>query len=388
MHSPTLLVLLAILLGLMTLIQLASWYFGRRFLAQVYWASAYFAAFLSTVNFLTRSYQPEILMILSAQITQFLTAYLILMGMRSYIGLKPWPWLYGVLGVVAMLVQGLFFTSIAPHPELRIVISSGVAGVLFGLSTITIAKGDIRQFPARYIFAVTCAIHTVFVFARMANVFRGNEEVINLVQDTTIPSWLVLEAIISLVVMAFATLMLVAESIIGELRKLAESDSLTNTFNRRSFFMLLDKAVSAANRNQAALSVLLIDLDHFKQINDTHGHRVGDEVLCHFVSVASGCLRAEDVLGRIGGEEFAVFLPNAEMTEAQQIAERLCAGVAEQVLKRTEGDIPLTISIGIAQYKPDDDAESVLGRADEAMYRAKEYGRNRVEAWSVKLAAG
>lgn len=385
MHSPTLLILLAILLGIMALTQLASWYFGRRVTAQLFWAGAYLAAFLSAINFLLRSYQPEIAMILGAQVTQFFTAYLMLMGVQCYIGLKPWPFLYGVLTSLVMLVLATFFTLVEPNPAFRIVISSLVTGTLFGLSAISIAKGGIRQFPARYLFALPCSVHTVFIFARIGNAYQA-EGVVNLVHGATIPPFLILEAIISLVMMAFATLMLISESITSELRRLAEVDSLTNTFNRRSFLTLLDKAASAANRQQSALSVLLIDLDHFKQINDTYGHGTGDDVLCHFVSIASSCLRTEDVLGRIGGEEFAAFLPNAGMNDAQSIAERLRTSVAEQSLPGMQGDVRLTISIGIAQCLPGEPAELALHRADEAMYRAKKQGRNRVESWRLSDA--
>lgn len=386
MHSPTLIILLAILLGIMALAQIASWYFGRRVTAQIYWAGAYLSAFLTALNFLMRSYQPEIATILSAQVTQFLTAYLMLMGVRSYLGRKPWPFLHALLVVSALLVVAAYLTLGEPHPALRIVISSLTTGTLFGICAISIAKGSIRQYPARYIFALPCAIHTLFIFARIGHVYQADGQVIDLVQGTTIPPFLLLESIISLVMMAFANLILVSETITSELRKLAEIDYLTSTFNRRSFLKLLDKAASAANRRQTSLSVLLIDLDHFKLINDNHGHLVGDEVLCHFVTLASSCLRSEDVLGRLGGEEFAALLPGTAMADAQLIAERLRSKVAEHALPSSRGPIPLTISIGIAQCLPGEEPEGTLHRADQAMYRAKESGRNRVEAWQLQEA--
>ncbi len=384
MHSPTLLILLAILLGLMALTQVASWFLGRRIPAQIYWGGAYFSAFLSALNILTRSYQPAIAMILGTQIFQFLIAYLMLQGVRSYMGLKPWPARYGVLAICALVIVTTFFTLIEPNPALRMIISSLITGTLFGYCTVCIAKGNIRDFPARYIFALSCVIHTIFVVIRIGHLYHSDGQVIDLAQGATIPPFFILESIISIVMMAFANFMLVNEITTNELRKLAEIDHLTSTFNRRSFLKLLDKAVSAANRKQTALSVLLIDLDHFKQINDTYGHGVGDEVLCHFVAVASSCLRSEDVLGRLGGEEFAALLPGTDMADAQLIAERLRSKVAEQASPSTRGPIPLTISIGIAQYLSEEEPESALHRADQAMYRAKESGRNRVEAWQLK----
>lgn len=386
MHSPTLIILLAILLGIMALTQLGSWYFGRRLSALLYWAGAFFAAFLSALNFLTRAYQPAIVMVLSTQVTQFLTAYLMLMGVRSYMGLKPWPVRYGLLIIALLVIVATFFTLIEENPALRIVISSLLTGTLFALCASTIVKGDIHQYPARYIFALPCAIHTVFVAVRIGHIYQADGQVIDLVQGSTIPPFLILESIISLVLMGFANLMLVSETITRELRTLAEIDHLTGTFNRRSFLNLLDKAASAAKRRQTDLSVLLIDLDHFKQVNDSYGHGVGDEVLCHFVAIASSCLRSEDVLGRLGGEEFAALLPGTCMADAQLIAERLRSKVAEHASPSSRGQIPLTISIGIAQCLPEEEPESTLHRADQAMYRAKESGRNRVEAWQLQEA--
>ena len=100
-------------------------------------------------------------------------------------------------------------------------------------------------------------------------------------------------------------------------------DPLTNVFNRRAFLTLLDKAISNAQRTQTTLPVLVMDLDHFKKVNDSWGHRAGDDVLRHFVMLAQRCLRKEDVMGRLGGEEFAIFLPNAGAGGAIAVAERL-----------------------------------------------------------------
>ncbi len=374
-HSPTLLILLAILLGIMFLAQLASWLLGRRVSAQLYWAGAYLAAFLTAVNFLTRDYQPELARIVGAQLSQYLTAYLMLMGARSHMGLRTWPLRYGILGAAALLVLVAFFTWTVPQPAWRIALSSLVTGSLFALCAMTVAVGEPRRFPARYIFALICGIHAAFVLLRIVLLLRNGTPPDDLVRGDTIPPALILEAIISLVMIAFASLMLVSENMTRELRGLAERDPLTGCFNRRAFLLLFDKALSAAGRSRLPLSVLLIDLDHFKKINDTYGHRAGDEALNRFVSVAQACLRNEDVLGRIGGEEFAAFLPGAALADACSIAERLRCSVAEHA---SDG-LAFTVSIGIAQCAPGEAVEGALHRADEAMYRAKALGRNRIE---------
>nr|WP_248281841.1 GGDEF domain-containing protein [Parazoarcus communis] len=173
--------------------------------------------------------------------------------------------------------------------------------------------------------------------------------------------------------------MLINEHIIIALKRLAERDPLTNVFNRRSFLVLLDKAVSQCQRNHASLPVLVIDLDHFKKINDTWGHRSGDSALSHFVELAAGCLRNSDVIGRLGGEEFAIFLPGTALNDALNVAERLRGLVESRTVSSGSGEIPLTISVGIAMHLRGEAPELTLHRADEAMYQAKRNGRNRVE---------
>jgi diguanylate cyclase (GGDEF)-like protein len=178
--------------------------------------------------------------------------------------------------------------------------------------------------------------------------------------------------------MSFGVLMLVNEHLRTELVRLARMDPLTNVFNRRSFLTLLDKAVSHAQRHRASVPLLLIDLDHFKSINDTHGHFHGDTALRHFVEVAQSAIRREDVLGRLGGEEFGIFLPGTELTVAGEVAERLRMALARSVLEVQGNHIALTASIGVTECKEHADIEAALRRADEAMYRAKALGRNRV----------
>lgn len=142
-----------------------------------------------------------------------------------------------------------------------------------------------------------------------------------------------------------------------------------------------NKEISTSDRVHSPLSVILIDLDYFKKINDTWGHRVGDEVLCKFADIARACLRDEDILGRIGGEEFAAVLPEATLDDAKQIAERLRLEVSEKMSKTAENPVGLTVSIGVARLIHGESSEMLMHRADQAMYLAKSTGRNRVEAY-------
>jgi diguanylate cyclase (GGDEF)-like protein/PAS domain S-box-containing protein len=174
----------------------------------------------------------------------------------------------------------------------------------------------------------------------------------------------------------------------GKLQALATTDSLTGLANRRHFLSRLnDEFVRAQRLDHQRSSVLMVDLDFFKRINDTHGHAVGDIVLKHFAQLLRYCLREIDFAARVGGEEFAIILPGADATAALTLADRLRRALVETPLVLDGETITATISIGIATIEMQDrNGESTLVRADKALYRAKENGRNRVEVAETDIA--
>lgn len=166
----------------------------------------------------------------------------------------------------------------------------------------------------------------------------------------------------------------------AELEQRAHTDSLTGVANRRHFIELAAQELARSQRYERPLSVLMIDVDHFKRVNDSHGHSVGDEVLSKLTSICVGSLRETDIIGRMGGEEFAVVLPETPPDQARETAERLRAAVDTSPIALAQG-LPLhfTISVGVASLSsPSDNLDTLLSRADEALYAAKDSGRNRV----------
>ncbi len=165
-----------------------------------------------------------------------------------------------------------------------------------------------------------------------------------------------------------------------KLKELAAHDSLTGALNRRSFFENAQHLLNLALRRQAPSCILLMDLDFFKDINDKYGHFAGDKVLSHFVGLVSRDLRKSDLMGRIGGEEFVVFLPDTDMEGAANLAQKICK-MAEKTPLEVDGElINYTVSIGVACSQGNDEpVEELYKRADAKMYQAKEKGRNRVE---------
>ena len=166
----------------------------------------------------------------------------------------------------------------------------------------------------------------------------------------------------------------------AELREMAATDSLTGLANRRHFLARLEQELGRIHRLEGhRASVLMLDSDHFKQVNDTFGHATGDKVLRHLAVLMQDQLRKIDTIGRVGGEEFAVILPGADLPAAEVFAERLRKKVAATPALQEDKVIPLTVSIGVTGMKASDaSADDALVRADRALYRAKECGRNKV----------
>ena len=166
-----------------------------------------------------------------------------------------------------------------------------------------------------------------------------------------------------------------------QMRELAAYDSMTNLYNRGSCLLALESAIRQIKRTQTDLLILYIDIDHFKDINDTYGHDVGDIVIKHFANYLKISLRESDIIGRIGGEEFLVGLPSLESEKGKAIAEKLRAGVANNLIViNNDTTIHVTISIGISIYRYTEEINlrEILKKADIALYNAKNSGRNRV----------
>jgi diguanylate cyclase (GGDEF)-like protein/PAS domain S-box-containing protein len=165
----------------------------------------------------------------------------------------------------------------------------------------------------------------------------------------------------------------------ARLRELATTDSLTGLANRRRFMELAQREFTRSRRYQGPLTMLMMDIDHFKRVNDTHGHDVGDEVLRALAATSIKALREADILGRLGGEEFGVLLPETEATAAMEVAERLRRAVEAAAMATGGGELRITVSIGAASLSGDTTSvEALLKRADVALYEAKQSGRNRV----------
>jgi diguanylate cyclase (GGDEF)-like protein len=169
------------------------------------------------------------------------------------------------------------------------------------------------------------------------------------------------------------------EQALEQIGQLANRDPLTQLRNRRSFLDIAGQEIARARRKSLPMSVLVIDIDHFKQLNDDHGHAVGDEVLVQVAAELRKTLREQDVICRWGGEEFVAMITEADGAQAELIAERARTAIEATRFAHEGTELPLSITIGVAQLAESLDIEEAIDAADQAMYQGKRTGRNRVE---------
>tara|TARA_R110000764_G_scaffold209983_3_gene295837 strand:- start:36843 stop:38543 length:1701 start_codon:yes stop_codon:yes gene_type:complete len=278
-----------------------------------------------------------------------------------------------LIPLYGMLVWGFFDISAALKP------ASTAAAIMmvitFSVSISLLRKGN----PLAKFFLVG---HSFFViFNTMAVIFYKG-----LIEPTYVASHgvgigIMLEAIMLAFIISYRIKILEdIRSSQDELKKQASTDPLTKLYNRRYFFSESDYLLQVAKNKQQPLAVLAIDIDHFKRVNDTHGHQIGDQVIVKLAQTLKAQSRSKDLLARFGGEEFVMLLPETDQEQALVCAERIRTAVEKQIIAITpEQQLSLAVSIGVAVINAEHESiEAALNRADKALYEAKNAGRNRV----------
>lgn len=202
-----------------------------------------------------------------------------------------------------------------------------------------------------------------------------------LMRSSPMQSFVFMAAFVVVILASLGFILMAKDRADADNRYFAVHDELTGAANRRALIQALDRDLARALRSGEPYALLMLDIDHFKAVNDTHGHRAGDRVLCHVATVLRARLRAQDLIGRYGGEEFMLLLPNTTLDGAVALAETL-REVMEQSPCLHEGrSIAVTVSIGVCgtQMESIQDWDRLIQAADQALYRAKAAGRNRVE---------
>ena len=302
-------------------------------------------------------------------------------GFRRFLGRKPLPaWFIGVS--VAVVLTAIAATHASQSITLRAATNSLLIASLSGMIARELLT-DAR--PAQIALRATAWLYAVnagFFLVRAVSIPFGTVAARGLDPDgfAAVPLFWWLCATVAT---TLGMVLMTSERLQSDLDRQASRDPLTGALNRRAFSFIVEKEIARARRYGQPLSVLMMDLDHFKQVNDRLGHGEGDAILREFVAVAERVLRGEDVFCRFGGEEFVAVLPNTGAADASVAAERLRLAFAREsgAVEGPRRSLPfaLTVSIGIGELEKNEDMDDVLRRADAALYRAKALGRNRCE---------
>jgi diguanylate cyclase (GGDEF)-like protein len=279
---------------------------------------------------------------------------------------------------IAVLLDEIVFTYAVPSMRLRLV----TATPLFCLQMIQgglslVASAAVSRRSGRLTAAAFFALAAVLA-ARVVYESLQTDVLRSAFWDSPMQTIVFSFASLFVVVATLGFVLMCSDQLHQELERQAMLDPLTGISNRRTLDVLAAQALAAAQRHHRPLALLLVDADYFKRINDECGHAVGDEALRLLAATLKRELRNEDLLGRLGGEEFVAVLPDSDMEEAFASAERLRRAVEELDFAAAGRPVPLRISIGVATLREGDDFAALLRRADVAMYAAKRAGRNCV----------
>jgi diguanylate cyclase (GGDEF)-like protein len=346
------------------------------------WAGALGLESLAWLLISARGMIPDALSILGANLLMAGAQALKLAAVYEYRGL-PWPRWRCLLPVLAMflLVIALAYNDFRD----RLLYGSLIYAVqMFLLLEILRTDTESRKGRAWWLlFGTTAAIVPILGLRALAALF--DTTTFAAVQDSVAPNtvqMLVFVCVIALDILgSLGFILMEKERSDLELRALAMTDFLTRSLNRRAFTLRAEQEVSLAHRTGAPLALLMLDIDHFKQVNDRHGHAAGDIVLVEVARIIGSCIRKQDTLGRYGGEEFGVLLPATDQAGALVLAEKLRNAVASARFQFGPQPVSVTISAGVTVCQAQcarcpSDLHRLLEDADKALYEAKHAGRN------------
>ncbi|QRN56033.1 GGDEF domain-containing protein [Dyella caseinilytica] len=341
------------------------------------WLAADVALMVAIPMLLLRDRIPDFLSIVIANLLIALAGVTLYAGFARFLH-RPARWPLLLTCVVMTAPALVYWRYVADSIPMRVVVSTGFTATVCAAVAVTVARyqGSRR---ARYLHAATVGVAVIFAACQVARgiYFITLDRVANaLTFDTTVNVVLLCVGAAIMPVMLMCGMMMVHDALLSDARDAVNRDFLTGALSREGFASAARSLWEEADRTRSPLACLIVDLDHFKSINDTFGHTGGDKVLCEFVGLMRSTIRAGDALGRIGGEEFAILMPGIALDHAQSLAERLRTAAAQHAVVTNNGTCNYSLSGGLASRLPGETLDQLTMRADRALYQAKVSGRN------------
>ncbi|RKP47028.1 GGDEF domain-containing protein [Trinickia fusca] len=343
------------------------------------WLAANIAMVIALPLILLRGRIPDTLSVVAANMLMALSAVTYYAGCARFLG-RPTHWPALIASLLPLGMALVYWRYAVDSIPIRVLVTTLFSSVV----CVAVALLVLRHRPSgrsAYPYWVTAVMAFLFALCQVARgiyfmtldgassslMFASTGSVILLVAGAAI-----------LPTLSMSAMMMVHEVLLADAREAANRDFLTGALSRKGFEAVARTQLAEASRRDLPVALLIVDLDHFKSINDTLGHAGGDAVLREFVRVTQMQLRRSDVLGRMGGEEFAVLLPATELDDARHFAERLRNAVIAQPVTTVAGPCTYRISGGLAAWRSGETLDHLSTRADMALYEAKRSGRNRV----------
>lgn len=375
----TLWVVIVVVYALLTGLQLVLWRLQRSETAMLFWGLSLLSCGLGAWLVILRGAVPDWLSIGVANVLASMGYLMSTVGLLRFARRSvAWAWVLSTPLVIGLLF--IFVPFFAQHAGPRVVLMAAllvlVASINLGICWRAQRQERLRL---RQIAMTAFAVTGLFSIVR-ATVTVFYTPPADFMDPSKTQPLLMLIGLALLLFWNLSLMLMPGERLQNQLRRAAQDDALTNLLNRGGFAVLARRQLERCRYAAQPASVLLMDLDHFKRVNDSHGHDAGDRLLCAFAETVRQQSRPTDLIARYGGEEFCAFLPNAGQTSAMLLAERIRQQFSQVTIPVEDAALGTTVSIGVAEVAAGETVDAALQRADQALYAAKREGRNRVTA--------
>lgn len=377
LHAQTLSLMLVVVTVTTSALLLLAWLQNREVSSLGWWAFGNLIAAVAMPLFGLRGVAPPFVSIDLANLVLIMSFALMWAGFRRFAG--------GSVSLIGLLSPALFWMALCrwdvfyASVEWRVVVCSTIIAGYSLASAFELYRVAGERLWSRYLAICWLLIHAAFFGARIPLTLFTSPPGTN---DVVASPWfwiLTFEGVLNVVALSFLQIAMIRERAENHQREAALTDLLTNAPNRRALFLEGARLLARSQIHAQQLCALLIDIDHFKAINDRFGHDGGDAILIGVANTMRAHLRGEDFFGRLGGEEFVCLLPNTSMAAAAMVAEGLRARVANMKLVNADSELRVSISIGVA-CAAGPSIDTLLAAADRNLYEAKAAGRNRISA--------
>lgn len=338
------------------------------------WLWASLMATATAFLLLGRDVLPDWLSIIVGNLTLILTSILMYLGLRRYVGgSDKTPTLWIVSSLVLYVLWFGWFTYVEPQVVMRVA-AMCVYTIVVSILSLRLLFFRVSNTAGRNVMAAAMGLIVLTRLYRLLALLIENHTAADLLQPSAPQMVLLGAAVVTIPLLTIGSIMLASERLRERLEYMSRYDELTGCLNKATGVLEAEREIARARRRKQPLSLMIIDIDHFKQINDTAGHLAGDRVLCDFANRVQKVLRQTDQFSRFGGDEFVVVLPDTDLDQARRAGERIHAAGREQ------GAEGWTCSIGLTQWGGESESlDTLLSRADTGLYKAKDLGRNQTQ---------